>query len=103
MRTLKRIPVTKEGFENLKQKLADLKSERPSAVKTLSEARAMGDLSENGLYTAAKARLRGIDSEIFRVEMQIKLADIMEGSKNEVKIGSRVEVINGENKITYHI
>ena len=55
MRQIKRIPVTKEGFENLQKELAELQASRPAAVKTLSEARAMGDLSENGLYTAAKS------------------------------------------------
>lgn len=92
----KRIPVTKEGFEQLNQELAKLQQERPQAVKTLAEARAMGDLSENGLYTAAKARLRSIDSQIFRLDIQIKLADIVEANnKGIVGIGNSV-VLKGK-------
>lgn len=103
MKTVKRIPVTREGFEKLKKELESLKNERPQAVKTLAEARSMGDLSENGLYTAAKARLRSLDNQIFRVEIQIKLADIIEGQKGQVSIGSKVVVMQENVKREYNI
>ncbi len=103
MKQIKRIPVTKEGFEKLQNELKRLQAERPTAVKTLAEARAMGDLSENGLYTAAKARLRSIDNEMFRLEIQIKLADIRESDNRTVGIGSKVEVSQEGAKTTYYI
>lgn len=100
----KRIPVTKEGFEKLQKELEDLKRERPQAVKTLSEARSMGDLSENGLYTAAKARLRSIDNQMFRLDIQIKLADIIEGGEGgRISIGSVVDVVRDGKNATYYI
>lgn len=102
-RQIKRIPVTKEGFKKLQENLKKLQEERPAAVKTLAEARAMGDLSENGLYTAAKARLRSIDSEMFRTEIQIKLADIRESDSDRVGIGSTVVVSQEDLKTTYQI
>lgn len=102
-RQIKRIPVTKEGFKKLQENLKKLQEERPAAVKTLAEARAMGDLSENGLYTAAKARLRSIDSEMFRTEIQIKLADIRESDSDRVSIGSTVVVSQEDLKTTYQI
>ncbi len=103
-KTIKRIPVTKEGFEKLKKDLVDLQKERPGAVKTLADARGMGDLSENGMYTAAKARLRSIDSQLFRLDIQIKLADIIEGGANgAVSIGTSVKVSNMGNETTFHI
>lgn len=100
---VKRIPVTKEGFEKLQEELSQLQKERPAAVKTLADARSMGDLSENGLYTAAKARLRSIDSQLFRLEIQIKLADIIEGRKDLVTIGSSVRVKNGDTETVYQL
>ncbi|MDO8269187.1 MAG: transcription elongation factor GreA [Candidatus Levybacteria bacterium] len=103
MRSIKRIPVTREGFENLKEELLRLQEERPQAVKNLSEARNMGDLSENGLYTAAKSRLRSIDSQMFRLDIQIKLADIIEGGGNTVSIGSKVVVKDGDKKKEFHL
>ncbi len=104
MKTIKRIPVTKEGFKKLHEDLENLKKERPSAVRTLADARGMGDLSENGLYTAAKARLRSIDSQMFRLDIQIKLADIIEGSGNgQIGIGNTVVLKSDTGERTYHI
>jgi len=103
MKTIKRIPVTREGFENLKKELENLTKERPQAVKNLSEARNMGDLSENGLYTAAKSRLRSIDSQMFRLDIQIKLADVIEGGGNAISIGSKVIVKDGDAKKEFHV
>ena len=101
---IKRIPVTREGFANLNKKLGELQKDRPQAVKNLAEARGMGDLSENGLYTAAKSRLRSIDSELFRLDIQIKLADIMEpANDNIVTIGSKVTVTSESGEKTFHI
>ncbi len=100
---IKRIPVTREGFEKLQSELKRLQNERPAAVKTLAEARAMGDLSENGLYTAAKARLRSIDNEMFRLEIQIKLADIKESGSKTIDIGSEVEVSQDGVKTIYYV
>jgi len=104
MKQIRRIPVTKEGFEKLKNDIIELKKSRPEAVRILSEARAMGDLSENGLYTAAKAKLRSIDSQMFRLEIQIKLADIIEsGGIGIVTIDSKVKVSDGNIEKTFHI
>lgn len=103
IRNIKRIPVTKEGFATLQKDLLQLQKDRPAAVKTLAEARSMGDLSENGLYTAAKSRLRSIDTQIFRTEIQIKLADIIEGAQGQVSIGSIVNVKSEDREITFYI
>jgi len=103
MKQIKRIPVTREGYEKLQQELRQLHEDRPQAVKNLADARSMGDLSENGLYTAAKARLRSIDGQIFRTEIQIKLADIIESKGDAVGIGSVVKVMMGSNEKTFKI
>ena len=101
---LKRFQMTKKGHKQMLQKLEDLKKARPSAVKELARAREMGDLSENGLYTAAKARLNGIDSNIFRIEMTLKLADVIEvEDSGSVQIGSRVTVTDNNQEIVYEI
>lgn len=93
IRALKRIPFTKEGFAKLERKLEHLKADRPGAVKELARARELGDLSENGLYTAAKSRLISIDNNIFRTEMTMKLADIVENVDSSIiSIGSKVTV-----------
>lgn len=54
---MERIPITKQGFENLKTELSRLKTvERPENIKAIEEARAHGDLSENAEFEAAKDR-----------------------------------------------
>lgn len=101
---LDRIPFTKEGYAELEKKLKRLKEERPSAVKELARARELGDLSENGLYTAAKARLGSIDGQIFRIEMTMKFADVVDGKNSDtITIGSMVMVESEGNEVTYKI
>ena len=56
-KVMKNIRFTKEGFETLKKTYEDLKNSRPAAVLDLKRAREMGDLSENGYYKAARAKL----------------------------------------------
>lgn len=104
IRALKRIPFTKEGFARLENKLSRLKLDRPAAVKELARARELGDLSENGLYTAAKARLISIDNNIFRTEMTLKLADVVENSDSSIiSIGSKVSVSQEGQQLDYII
>ena len=65
-------PITKTGYEKLKNQLKHLKSvERPAVVQAIEEARAHGDLRENAEYHAAKeqqgfieGRLQGITGKL---------------------------------------
>lgn len=75
------IKFTKEGLEALKKEYEELKASRPDAVRELSRARELGDLSENGLYHAAKSRLRSIDSRIQRLSRQILIANVVKSKK----------------------
>ncbi len=78
---MKLIKYTPEGLDNLKVQIAQIQESRPAAVKELTRAREMGDLSENGLYTAAKARLRSMDSNLRRLTYQMKLAQVVASQK----------------------
>lgn len=104
MRQMRRVPYTKEGFEAIKKEFADLKEARKEAVVNLSTARNMGDLSENGLYTAAKARLRSIDGRITYLDLQIKFAEIVESApKDTVGINSKVTIVTSGKERKIHI
>lgn len=101
---MRRIPITKSGYEMLLKKRADLLEQRPDAVKTLKAARELGDLSENGLYKGARSRLSGIDAQLRRLSMQIKLSEIIEPISNDtIQIGSTVKVLENEKEKTYVI
>lgn len=94
------IPFTKQGFKDLKKELESLTLKRPEAVKTLSRARDMGDLSENGLYKAAKQEVVDIDRQIRNLKYLIKSAKVFTPNGNgTVQIGHKVIVnINGSMK-----
>ena len=54
---MKRVPMTPEGHQKLKEELDRLvKVERPKNIKDIAEARAHGDLSENAEYHAAREK-----------------------------------------------
>lgn len=101
--TPKLIKFTKEGLEDLKKELESIKIARPAAVMELKRAREMGDLSENGLYTAAKGRLRSMDSRIERIDRMIKLADVYESPKDHIGVGSKITVEQNDKQIEYSI
>lgn len=104
MRQIKRIPTTKLGYEKLLKKREDLLVMRPDAVKTLKAARELGDLSENGLYKGARARLSGLDADLRRLNYQIKLADVIIPKTFErVDIGTSVVVLDDGVEKKYNI
>lgn len=86
--------ITKQGLEDLKNELEDLtKVQRPRIVLAIKEARALGDLSENAEYHAAKDEQGQIESRVKELEYLIEHAIVIEeGSSNEVRVGSTVEI-----------
>lgn len=86
--------ITKEGLEELKLELENLtKVERPNIINAIKEARALGDLSENAEYHAAKEQQGQVESRIKELEYLIENATIIEeGTSNEVRVGSTVEI-----------
>lgn len=86
--------ITKDGLEELKNELEDLtKNQRPEIITAIKEARALGDLSENAEYHAAKERQGQVESRIKELEYLIENATIIEeGSSKEIRVGSTVEI-----------
>lgn len=105
----KHIYVTAEGLEELKSELHELKKvKRPEVLDRVSQARAMGDLSENSEYTAAREELSLIDGRSEELEDMLKRARIIEASDDEkdgniVKLGSRVNVTVGSKKEVFTV
>ncbi len=96
----KKIYLTKEGLEELKQEYEDLtKVKRPDVLNRVSQARNMGDLSENAEYTVAREELSFIDGRIDELEELLKQAVIIINShSNSIKLGSKVKVNSGKDK-----
>ena len=94
-----RIIMTKDGLEELKVELEELKAKRPAAVDRLSEARGLGDLSENSEYHAAKDDLSFIDGRIAELEEIIHSAKVVTADQgtSQISVGSKVRLhINGK-------
>lgn len=95
---LKRVPMTPEGYQKLKEELERLiKIERPNNIKEISEARAHGDLSENAEYHAAKERQSFIEGRIQELKTKLALADVIDPSKisqEKVAFGAKVKLFD---------
>lgn len=86
--------ITKNGIEDLKKELNELKTVvRPEVINSIKEARAQGDLSENAEYHAAREKQGQIEARIKELEYLIENATIIEeGDKSKVNIGSTVVI-----------
>ena len=106
-----RFPITKSGYEALKEKLRILQQiERPKVIAALAEARSHGDLSENAEYESAKQKQAYIDAKIREIEDKLANAEIIEIDKNKidpdkVAFGAFVSLkdINSDKVVSYLI
>ena len=106
------IPITEAGFDKLKEELRRLKAvDRPQVISEIAEARALGDLSENAEYHAAREKQGFIEGRIQELEEKLSRVQIIStgtGSIEKVVFGSTVtlkdvsEDSKGEKK-TYRI
>lgn len=92
---MKKIQITKEGFDNLKEELKNIQEvKRPLTIDKLQKARSMGDLKENNAYHAAREELGELDGRILEIKHVIKHAEIVEtnGSDNQISLGKTIVV-----------
>ncbi|MGP1413998.1 MAG: transcription elongation factor GreA [Bacillales bacterium] len=82
----KELLLTKEGYENLKKEYSRLiHEERPKVIEALQNARAMGDLSENADYDAARNKQSEIESRIKEIERNLQIAKEITETKSKGK------------------
>lgn len=101
----KKIYLTKEGLAELKKENDELvNKKRPDVLARVTQARNMGDLSENAEYVASREELTFIDGRIDELEIILKQAVVIrEGvktSNHAVKLGSTVTLhSNGKKEV----
>ena len=90
----KTVYLTEEGYQELKQELDDLINvKRPLNIKAIKEARALGDLSENAEYDAARNEQAELEGRIKKLEQILENVSIIEQVDNdEVSIGNTVKI-----------
>jgi transcription elongation factor GreA len=85
--------LTKETFERLTAELDDLKTRgRIEIAKLIEAARALGDLSENGDYHAAKDDQGKMEARIRQLEATLEDAQITEARQVSLRFEGDAEV-----------
>lgn len=94
MSNTKEIYLTEKGLDELKKELDYLKLERrPEVINALKDARALGDLSENAEYDAARTAQAEVEGRITELEAMIEKAVIItEATTDKVSLGSTVKI-----------
>lgn len=86
--------LTAQGYLELEAELNDLKqNKRPEVIKALQEARALGDLSENADYDAARNDQAQLEARIKELEYKLEHSQIADNKNSDVvNVGSTVVV-----------
>jgi len=88
--------LTQKGYEQLREELDFLKTKkRREIAQTIARARAMGDLSENAEYDAAKEAQGHLEKRIAELEDKLSRARIIENENiptDKVYIGACVKL-----------
>lgn len=100
----KKIYLTKEGLAELKKEYDELiNKKRPEVLARVTQARNMGDLSENAEYVASREELTFIDGRVDELEIILKQAVVIRDAKSSnhaVKLGSTVTLnVNGKKEV----
>jgi transcription elongation factor GreA len=94
--------LTKDGLSELKAEYEELLNvKRPQVVARLSDARDLGDLSENSEYAAAKQDLSFIDGRIAELEEILHGAKVVTThKKGQIDVGCKVTLhVNGKKEM----
>lgn len=86
--------LTQKGLDELKLELDDLINvKRPANIQSIKEARALGDLSENADYDAARNEQAQVEGRILELEKIMENVEIIEkGNTDTVSLGMTVKV-----------
>jgi transcription elongation factor GreA len=104
-----KVPITISGFSALEEELRHRQQvERPRIIQAISDARALGDLSENAEYHAAKEAQSHNEGRILELESLISRAEIIDVTKlsgDRIKFGATVKLFDEdtEEEKTYQI
>lgn len=103
----KEIYLTEKGLEELKEEYDHLINvDRPNNINAIKDARAMGDLSENADYDAARQEQAKIEARIKEIEYMLEHYTIITEVKGDkVQIGStvKIEYLDEEDEEEYTI
>ena len=90
----KKVFLPQEGYDEIKEELENLINvKRPENIIAIKEARALGDLSENADYDAARNEQAEIEARIKKLEAIVENVEIIdEVTTDEVGLGNTVKI-----------
>jgi transcription elongation factor GreA len=98
--------ITQKGRKKLEEELKLLKqTKRPQIIQAIATARAMGDLSENADYHAAKDQQGLIEGKIKELENLLaagETPDLKNIDQSKVAFGARVSLMDVVTKKQFH-
>ncbi len=102
-----KVYLTNEGFLEIEEELNHLKEvKRPEVIKALKDARALGDLSENADYDAARNEQAQVEGRIKELELLLEKAELIE-KKDTDKVGLgtiiKIKYVDDEDVEEYRI
>lgn len=107
MSNIKEVLLTAEGFLELEAELNKLKNiTRNEVIEAIKEARALGDLSENADYDAARDEQAKVEARIKELEYMLENAKIIEKTSGDtVSVGTTVtiEYVEDDEEEVYQI
>lgn len=97
--------LSKEGLEQIKKELEELKLKRQEIAQRLEESKALGDLSENTEYLQAKESQAFNEGKILELEETLKNAIVISKSEknSNLQVGGTVEVSSQNGKQVFII
>jgi len=104
---LEYVYISKEGLENLKKELHELKYKiRPAISQKVASAREQGDLKENAEYHAAREELSLTETKVQQLQDRVARARIVEEDEigtDEISILNKVRLLDlkREKEIVY--
>ena len=91
-------PITKEGYDKVKEKLSELKAEFDTLPAIIAEAREKGDLKENAEYHAAREKQGLLQAQISKLESDLAVCEIVDPSKMNKDIVTFGKIVKVKDK-----
>jgi transcription elongation factor GreA len=83
--TDKKVPLTQQAYERLKEELANLEGPaRTKVIESIATARAHGDLKENAEYHAAKDQQGMQEARVRQIQQMLENAEIIHTTDDDV-------------------
>lgn len=98
--------LTRDGYEKMRQELAQMQVHRRKLSEEVGKARELGDLRENAEYHAAREKLAQIVSRMAELEnklVDVQILDHIEVETDTIRIGATVAMqdVDSKEKSTY--